>query len=98
MVFGTRHRWPRVLTGRSPCGMRTAGGGRVDIRTLPFLRCEDNEAHPQRRYGFNLGGGPGVGAAGGVLDAGPDKRHPFVIRGLRVWDSHWAVAPSAPGF
>ncbi len=71
--------------------------GPVDIRTLPFLRCEDNEAHAQRRYGFNLGGGPGVGAEGGVGDAGPDKRHPFVIRGLRVWDTHWAVAPAAPG-
>ena len=31
----------------------------MDIRTLPFLRFEDNEAHAQRRYGFNLGGGPG---------------------------------------
>jgi G8 domain len=69
----------------------------VDIRSLPFLRCENNEAHAQRRYGFNLGGGPGGGALGGVGDAGPDKRHPFVIRGLLVWDSHWAVSPAAPG-
>ncbi|MFI5461245.1 MAG: G8 domain-containing protein [Isosphaerales bacterium] len=68
----------------------------VDIRTLPFLRFEDNEAHAQRRYGFNLGGGPGNGAVGGVGDAGPDKRHPFVVRGLRVWDAHWAVTLAAP--
>jgi len=68
----------------------------VDIRTLPFLRCEENEAHAQRRYGFNLGGGPGNGAVGGVGDAGPDRRHPFVIRGLRVWDAHWAVTLAAP--
>jgi hypothetical protein len=68
----------------------------VDIRTLPFLRFEDNEAHAQRRYGFNLGGGPGDGASGGVGDAGPDRRHPFLIKGLRVWDTHWAVALSAP--
>ncbi len=82
-----------TLTVRGADGQPRA----VDIRTLPFLRCEGNEAHAQRRYGFNLGGGPGLGAEGGVGDAGPDKRHPFVIRGLRVWDSHWAVAPSAPG-
>ena len=69
----------------------------VDIRTLPFLRCEDNEAHAQRRYGFNLGGAREWVQHGGVGDAGPDKRHPFVIRGLRVWDSHWAVSPAAPG-
>ena len=30
---------------------------KVDIRTLPFVRFEDNEAHCQRRHGFNLGGG-----------------------------------------
>jgi hypothetical protein len=28
----------------------------VDIRTLPFVRFEDNEAHTQRRFAFNLGG------------------------------------------
>ena len=63
---------------------------------MPFLRFEDNEAHAQRRYGFNLGGGPGDGAEGGVGDVGPDKQHPFVIRGLRVWDAHWAVSLAAP--
>jgi hypothetical protein len=68
----------------------------VDIRTLPFLRFEDNEAHAQRRYGFNLGGGPGAGAEGGVGDAGPDYHHPFTVRNLRVWDAHWAASPAAP--
>lgn len=28
----------------------------VDIRTLPFVRFEDNEAHSQRRFAINLGG------------------------------------------
>jgi hypothetical protein len=28
----------------------------VDIRTLPFVRFEDNEAHTQRRFALNLGG------------------------------------------
>ena len=37
----------------------------VDIRTLPFIRFEDNEAHAQRRYGVNLGGGPGPARPGG---------------------------------
>jgi hypothetical protein len=69
---------------------------RVDIRTLPFLRFEDNEAHAQRRYGLNLGGGPGTGRAGGVGQVGPDRRHPFIIRGLRIWDAHWAFSPAAP--
>jgi len=29
---------------------------KVDIRTLPFVRFEDNETHTQRRFAFNLGG------------------------------------------
>jgi len=82
-----------VLTVRGPDGQ----GRPVDIRTLPFLRFEDNEAHAQRRYGFNLGGGPGTGALGGVGGVGPDSRHPYVIRRLRVWDAHWAVSLSSPG-
>jgi hypothetical protein len=28
----------------------------VDVRTLPFIRFDDNEAHSQRRFGLNLGG------------------------------------------
>jgi hypothetical protein len=81
------------LAVRRPDGKRAT----VDIRTLPFLRCEANEAHAQRRYGFNLGGGPGNGASGGVGDVGPDSRHPFCIRNLRVWDANWAISPAAPG-
>ena len=59
----------------------------MDIRTLPFLRFEGNEAHAQKGYGVNLGGGPGTGETGGVGGIGPDSRHPYAIRGLRVWDA-----------
>ncbi|MBV8882012.1 MAG: hypothetical protein JO332_18800, partial [Planctomycetaceae bacterium] len=67
----------------------------VDIRTLPFVRFEGNEAHCQRRHAFNLGGGATIGApnVGGV---GPDPRHPFVIRAMTVWDAHWAFHPVSP--
>jgi hypothetical protein len=83
---------PRAAV-RSPDGVRRP----VDIRTLPFVCFRDNEAHAQRRYGVNLGGGPGDGATGGVGGVGPDGRHPSVVRGLRVWDAHWAFSPAAPG-
>ena len=68
---------------------------KTDIRTLPFVRFEDNEAHCQRRHAFNLGGGVPFGEpnVGGV---GPDKSHPFVIRNFRVWNIHWAIHPVAP--
>jgi hypothetical protein len=82
---------PRMKV-RGPDG----SSGLVDIRTLAFTRFQDNEAHSQRRYGVDLGGGPGDGRSGGVGGVGPDARHPFAIRGLRVWSAHWAVALDAP--
>ncbi len=60
----------------------------TDIRTLPFVRCEDNEAHCDGRYGFNLGEG--------VDRVGPDSRHPFVLRNTKLWEVHYAFRPQSP--
>ncbi len=60
----------------------------VDIRILPFIRFEDNEAHCDGKYGFNLGEG--------VARVGPDARHPFVIRNMKIWDVHYAFRPQSP--
>jgi RNA polymerase sigma factor (sigma-70 family) len=80
-----------VLPVQQPDGSRK----KVDIRTLPFIRFEDNEAHCQRRHGFNLGGGVPFGKPN-VDGIGPDARHPFVIRNLKLWNVHWAIHPVAP--
>src|SRR5262249_11908070 len=40
----------------------------TDIRTLPFVRFEDNESHSEGLYSFNLGEG--------VNRVGPDTKHP----------------------
>jgi hypothetical protein len=60
----------------------------VDIRTLPFVRFDDNEAHCDGLYGFNLGEG--------VNRAGPDAKHPFVIRNMKIWEVHYAFRPQSP--
>jgi hypothetical protein len=60
----------------------------VDIRTLPFVRFEDNEAHCDGLYGFNLGEG--------VERVGPDTHHPFVIRRMKLWEIHYAFRPQSP--
>ncbi|HYT89226.1 MAG TPA: G8 domain-containing protein [Gemmataceae bacterium] len=60
----------------------------VDIRTLPFVRFDDNEAHCDGLYGFNLGEG--------VERVGPDARHPFVIRNMKIWEVHYAFRPQSP--
>lgn len=80
-----------VLNVQQPDGSRR----QVDIRTLPFVRFEDNETHCQRRHGFNLGGGVPFGPPN-VNGVGPDEKHPFVIRNLRCWDVHWAIHPVSP--
>lgn len=67
-----------------PDGSRQA----TDIRTLPFVRFEDNEAHGDGAYGLNLGNG--------VERIGPDRRHPFLVRRMKIWDTHLAFVPAPP--
>jgi G8 domain len=67
----------------------------VDIRTLAFVRFEDNESHCQRRHAFNLGG-LDAALGGGCGGIGPDVHHPFIIRNMRVWNAHWAFHTLAP--
>ena len=69
---------------------------KTDVRTLPFIRFEGNEAHSQSRYGLNLGGGAGNGFEGGVGEVGPDVRHPFLIRDFNVWDARWGLTLASP--
>lgn len=60
----------------------------TDIRTLPFVRFDDNEAHCDGLYGFNLGEG--------VARMGPDARHPFRISNMKLWEVHYAFRPQSP--
>lgn len=60
----------------------------TDIRTLPFVRFEDNEAHCDGLYGINLGEG--------VDRVGPDDRHPFVMRNTKIWEIHYAFRVQSP--
>jgi hypothetical protein len=68
---------------------------KVDVRTLPFVRFEDNESHTQRNHAFNLGG-LDINLSGGCGGVGPDIHHPFIVRNMRVWDSHWSFHTLAP--
>ncbi len=60
----------------------------LDIRTLPFVRFDDNESHSEGLYGMNIGEG--------VNRVGPDARHPFVMRNTRIWSVHYAFRPQVP--
>jgi hypothetical protein len=72
---------------------------RIDIRTLPFVRFEDNEAHCQRLFAFNLGGSAQMQFDKPYSDVdgvGPDYKHPFVIRNFLCWDTHWGFHTASP--
>jgi hypothetical protein len=71
--------------------IRQPGGSAklTDPRTLPFIRFDDNEVHSSHGlYGVNLGEG--------VNRVGPNSRHPFVVRNLKIWDVHYAFRPQVP--
>jgi hypothetical protein len=71
-----------------PIQQRDGSLASVDIRTLPFVRFEDNEAHCDGLYGINLGEG--------VNRVGPDEQHPFVMRNTKIWEVHYAFRPQSP--
>ncbi|MEX0586061.1 MAG: hypothetical protein WD176_05430, partial [Pirellulales bacterium] len=60
---------------------------RVDIRTLPIYRFEDNEAHTEGIYGM---------VVAGTERAAPDRRHPHVLKNLRIWQVHYGLRPQVP--
>ena len=68
---------------------------KIDVRTLPFVRFEDNESHTQRNHACNLNG-LDINLSGGCGGVGPDERHPLVVRNMRVWDSHWSFHTLSP--
>lgn len=80
-----------LLTVEQPDGTRAP----VDIRTLPFIRFDDNEAHTMRRHSVNIGGGAPFGK-NTVAGVGPDAKHPFIVRNLKCWDVHWPIHPVSP--
>jgi hypothetical protein len=76
-----------TLAVEQPDGTRA----RTDVRTLPFLRFEDNESHRDGLYSFNFGDDRN-GAVHG------DKQHPFIVRNLRSWQNHYALRPNVQFF
>ncbi len=89
-----------------PIPQADGGTKQQDLRAIPFIRFDDNEAHAQRRFAVNIGGMRGMTysdygdqpeSVGGDVDGiGPDSKHPFIIRNLKVWDSHWSFHGGSP--
>src|SRR5262245_18854697 len=78
---------PLVLPIQQPDGSTK----KIDIRTLPFVRFDDNEGHSQTGlYEVKMS------TSGDKDGVGPDTRHPFIIRNLLIWSSHYAFDTRMP--
>ena len=78
---------PLVLPILQPDGSRK----KIDIRTLPFVRFDDNEGHSQTGlYDVKLG------TSGDKDGVGPDTKHPCIIRNLLIWSGHYAFDTRMP--
>jgi hypothetical protein len=76
-----------VLNLRAPNGTREER----DVRTIPFLRFEDNESHSEGLYSFNFGDDRNGSVHG-------DRQHPFIARHLRAWQTHYVLRPNVQFF
>jgi hypothetical protein len=73
--------------------MRASDGNVIDrdVRALPFLRFEDNESHSEGLFDFRFGDEVPGSVHG-------DREHPFIVRNLRAWASHYVIRPNAQFF
>ncbi|WP_165250117.1 G8 domain-containing protein [Paludisphaera soli] len=73
-----------------------------DVRILPFVRFEDNEAHTMKFFCLNLRGvtrpdrgldfySQNESLAREASEAIPEPGHPFWIRDFRGWEANWAT-------
>lgn len=91
--YGFRFEIARIGGDDPVIGLRMPDGSMADrdVRTVPFLRFEDNESHSEGLYSFFFGDDPNASVRG-------DRQHPFVARNLRAWQTHYALRPNVQFF
>jgi len=80
----------------------------VDVRTIPIWRFEDNETHTEGLYGLVVAANGNNQPDTPIRDekmlnqiknidwTGPDVRHPHRIKGLKIWEGHYAFRAHSP--
>src|ERR1051325_3430082 len=91
--YGFRFEITKASNFDPTCSIRTPAGEReaIDVRTIPFLRFEDNESHSEGLYSFNFGDDRNGSVHG-------DRQHPFIARNLRAWQTHYVLRPNLQFF
>ncbi|HLX60837.1 MAG TPA: G8 domain-containing protein [Planctomycetota bacterium] len=79
----------------------------VDVRTIPFFRFEDNEAHGN--FNGMVIANNGNSQPDSPIEnerqlkeiksidwTGPDSHHPHIINKMKIWETHYAMRPHCP--
>jgi hypothetical protein len=89
--------------GRVPVRVADGREEKIDIRTIPFFRFEDNEAHTEGLYGMVFAGNNQVGDPiraperfAQIDRTGPDTHHPHIVRDAKIWQVHYGLRPQIP--
>jgi hypothetical protein len=81
---------------------------KIDVRTIPIFRFDDNESHTEGLAGMVVAANGGnqvdtvirdkrtLALIEGVDWTGPDAKHPHIIRNLKIWNAHYAFRPQSP--
>ncbi len=91
-----------------PITMPDGTSQKVDVRTIPIWRFEDNESHSEGLAGMVVACNGDQQVDDSIDDedmlkrikavdwTGPDARHPHIIRNLTIWEAHYAFRPHSP--
>ena len=81
---------------------------KVDVRTIPNWRFEDNESHTEGVAGMVVACNGGSQPDTPIYDqkmldrikaidwTGPDRQHPHIVRNFKIWEAHYAFRPQSP--
>lgn len=98
------HSFSSTLPVKQPDGTSKS----VDVRTIPISRFEDNETHTEGLYGLVVAANGNEQPDAPIEDqkmleqikgidwTGPDVRHPHHIKGLKIWEGHYAFRAHSP--
>ncbi|MFT5526735.1 MAG: hypothetical protein ACI9HK_004715 [Pirellulaceae bacterium] len=81
---------------------------KVDVRTIPIWRFDNNEAHAEGFYGMVVAANGNSQPDTAITNqkqleffknfdwTGPDVQHPHMISNLSIWGAHYAFRPHSP--
>lgn len=109
-IYGFRYdmQHSQYFSSTLPVRMPDGELKKVDVRTIPIWRFEDNESHTEGLAGMVVAANGDAQPDTPIQDeamlkqikgldwTAPDVRHPHMIKGLKIWEAHYAFRPHSP--